>query len=194
MSKFIFLDKKKKYINLSSAELTQRVVKAKKTDLVILESCKHTSQAVADFSYQYVAMVIIFRRSPAGSIHSIRAGEQSQNPFVFNKILSQPYQWKSYLRCLLGARRRPISACASMQSITKICLYNFYPIKPYFYLVNLGFTGVYMILLISAQKHRLWVLVRTASSRNMKIIRIFHLIFFFFFFFFLWGKIFSIFE
>ena len=27
-------------------------------------------------------------------------------------------------------------------------------------------TGVYIIFLISAQKHRLWVLVRTASSRR----------------------------
>ena len=30
-------------------------------------------------------------------------------------------------------------------------------------MVKLGFTGVYIIFLISAQKHSLWVLVRTAS-------------------------------
>ena len=60
------------------------------------------------------------------------------------------------------------------------------PLKPYFYIVKLGFTGVYIIFLISAQKHGLWVLVRTASarrflrvptiyvlSRNMKNIRVF---------------------
>ena len=47
--------------------------------------------------------------------------------------------------------------------ITKTCLYNFDPLKPHFYIVKLGFTGVYIIFLISAQKHRLWVLVRTAS-------------------------------
>ena len=46
--------------------------------------------------------------------------------------------------------------------ITKTCLYNFDPLKPHFYIVNLGFTGVYIIFLIPAQKHRLWVLVRTA--------------------------------
>ena len=39
--------------------------------------------------------------------------------------------------------------------ITKTCLYNVYPLKPHFYIVKLGFTGVYVILLISAQKHRL---------------------------------------
>ena len=49
-------------------------------------------------------------------------------------------------------------------SITKTYLYNFDPLKPHFYVVKLGFTGVYTISLISAQKHRLWVLVRTASQ------------------------------
>ena len=53
-------------------------------------------------------------------------------------------------------------------NITKTCLYNFDPLKPHFYIVKLGFTGVYIIFLISAQKHRLWVLVRTASPRRFK--------------------------
>ena len=34
---------------------------------------------------------------------------------------------------------------------------------PNFYIVKLGFTGVYIIFLISAQKHRLWALVRAVS-------------------------------
>ena len=66
-------------------------------------------------------------------------------------------------------------------SITKTYRYNFDPLKPHFYIVKLGFTGVYIIFVISAQKHRLWVLVRTASiptiyvlSRKMKNIRIFY--------------------
>ena len=50
--------------------------------------------------------------------------------------------------------------------ITKTRLYNFDPLKPHFYIVKLGFTGVYIIFLISAKKHRLWVLVRTASTRR----------------------------
>ena len=45
--------------------------------------------------------------------------------------------------------------------ITKTCLYISDPLKPHFYIVKLGFTGI--IFLISVQKHRLWVLVRTAS-------------------------------
>ena len=72
--------------------------------------------------------------------------------------------------------------------ITKTYLYNFDPLKAYFYIVKLGFIGVYIIFLISDQKHRLWVLVRTAwprrflrvptiyvLSRNMKNIRVFYL-------------------
>ena len=43
-----------------------------------------------------------------------------------------------------------------MNFITKTCLYNFDPLKPHFYIVKLGFTGVYIIFLISAQKHKLW--------------------------------------
>ena len=35
--------------------------------------------------------------------------------------------------------------------ITKTYLYNFDPLKPHFYIVKLGFTGVYIIFLISAQ-------------------------------------------
>ena len=35
--------------------------------------------------------------------------------------------------------------------ITKTCLYNFEPLKPYFYIVKLGFTGVYIIIYISAK-------------------------------------------
>ena len=36
-------------------------------------------------------------------------------------------------------------------------------IQRHFYILKLGFTWVCIIFLISAQKHRLWVLVRTAS-------------------------------
>ena len=75
----------------------------------------------------------------------------------------------------------------SAQFITKTCLYNFDPLKLHFYIVKLGFTGVYISFLISVKKHKLWVRVRTASprrfkqvstiyvlSRNMKNIRIFY--------------------
>ena len=59
-----------------------------------------------------------------------------------------------------------LDACLSMSvfgtivvlfvAITKTCLYNFDPLKPHFYIVKLGFTGVYIIFFISARRHRLW--------------------------------------
>ena len=55
--------------------------------------------------------------------------------------------------------------------ITKTRLNSFDPLKPHFYIVKLGFTGVYIIFLISAQKHRLWVLVRTASPKTVVLVR-----------------------
>ena len=69
-------------------------------------------------------------------------------------------QWQQRLVCF--ARYAFLS---DYHTITKTRLYNSDPFKPHFYVVKLGFTGVYIIFLISAQKHRLWVLVRTASSR-----------------------------
>ena len=39
----------------------------------------------------------------------------------------------------------------SVLDITKTRLYNFDPFKPHFYIVKLGFTGFYTILLISDQ-------------------------------------------
>ena len=40
--------------------------------------------------------------------------------------------------------------CLSKYFITKTYLYNFNPLKPNFYIVKLGFKGVYIIFLISA--------------------------------------------
>ena len=43
--------------------------------------------------------------------------------------------------------------CLSITSIIpKTCLYNIVPLKPHFYIVKLGFTGVCIISLISVQK------------------------------------------
>ena len=91
-------------------------------------------------------------------------------------------------RAYFGSKQFISFKSSPIINITKTCLYNFDPLKPHFYIVKLGFTGVYIIFLISCQKHRLWVLVRTASSRrfkwvptiyflsrNMKNIRIFDL-------------------
>ena len=50
---------------------------------------------------------------------------------------------------------KPWFYIGSINLQTKTCLYNFDPLKPHFYIVKLGFAGVYIIFLISVQKHRL---------------------------------------
>ena len=56
--------------------------------------------------------------------------------------------WEHYkLKYIINAGQNT----ASISIITKTCLYNFDPLKPHFYIVKLGFTGVYFIFLISAQ-------------------------------------------
>ena len=82
-----------------------------------------------------------------------------------------------------------------MKNITKTYLYNFDPLKPHFYIVKLRLTGVYIIFLISAQKHRLWVLGEAVltSAHNLcfeqKYENYQNFSFEFFFFFFLVVKI-----
>ena len=39
----------------------------------------------------------------------------------------------------------------ALSFITKTCLYNVDPLQPHFYIAKLGFTGVYINFLISAQ-------------------------------------------
>ena len=45
----------------------------------------------------------------------------------------------------------PRTDFSSTPHITKTYLYNFDPLKPHVYIVKLGFTGVYIIFLISAK-------------------------------------------
>ena len=66
--------------------------------------------------------------------------------------------------------------------ITITCLYKFDPLKPHFYIVKLGFTGVYVISLISYS-----YFLFSPSTHNLCV-------FCFFLFFFFGGKSFSIFE
>ena len=60
----------------------------------------------------------------------------------------------------------------SKQSITKTCLYNIDPFKPQFYIVKLGFTGVYISFPISAQNIDCGYSLEP-PRRNMKNIRVF---------------------
>ena len=73
-----------------------------------------------------------------------------------------------FLPCMLSVNEEPaVNTPSKHTSTTKPYLYNFDPLNPHFNIVKLGFTGVYIIFLISAQKHRLWILVRTAYPQSM---------------------------
>ena len=61
--------------------------------------------------------------------------------------------------------KKKASYCETSRKHTYI-VYNFDPLKPHLYIVKLGFTGVYIIFLISAQKYRLWVLVKTTLLKR----------------------------
>ena len=56
-----------------------------------------------------------------------------------------------------------------MEVITKTYLYNFDPLKHHFYIAKLGLTGVYIILNISAQKHRLWYWLEAVLTRTYNL-------------------------
>ena len=53
--------------------------------------------------------------------------------------------------CFAEEVRLDMSCELSAKYIKKTYLYKFDPLKPHFYIVKLGFTGVYIIFLISAQ-------------------------------------------
>ena len=57
---------------------------------------------------------------------------------------------------------RKENACQHQENMSQQCLPP--PLIPDFDIAKLGYAGVYLIFLIFAPKHRLWVLVRTASA------------------------------
>ena len=58
-----------------------------------------------------------------------------------------------------------MSVCVIFAVIRKTCPCSGYPLKPHFYILTGVCRGI-PIFLIFALKHRLWVLVRTASPRR----------------------------
>ena len=55
--------------------------------------------------------------------------------------------------------------------IRKTCPCNVYPLEPHFYTTKNGVCRGIPNFLIFAPKHRLWVLVRTASTRRFQLAR-----------------------
>ena len=73
-----------------------------------------------------------------------------------NTLLRTSWERRPGCACLFSGPLKRHRMCSidwsgNMQFITKTCLYNFDALKPHFYIVKLGFIGVYIIFLISAQ-------------------------------------------
>ena len=60
----------------------------------------------------------------------------------------------------------------AIRNITKTCLYNFDPLKPHFYIVKLGFKGVYNIFLISALTVRIGMLFHSSINAFLSCARV----------------------
>ena len=94
------------------------------------------------------------------SLEAPRRGASNEYPqHMFSWRNKRKYQYNS-------VENEPNIWSYAYFSIRKTCLYHFDPLKPHFYIVKLGFTGVYIIFLIFDQKHKFWVLVRTATPRR----------------------------
>ena len=92
-------------------------------------------------------------------------------------------QWETRLTDFPARAVEPRAGISCrLSSITKTCLYNFDPLKPHFYIIKLGFTGVYIIFLISSQNIDYGYLLEPPRrvptvyvlSRNIKNIRDFY--------------------
>ena len=123
---------------------------------------------VAAFSFSYKRHLLSISEQTVGN--KIRQSRQYLN--VLQKILKSDKNnqlWTiflslnhSFLEDISRYCSEVIENAIKRQTITKTCLYNFDPLKRHFYIVKLGFTGVYIFFSYFARKHRLWV-VRTAS-------------------------------
>ena len=128
--------------------------------------------------------------------------------FIFQPVrLLDPVYWYKFTHWMINStgpdQLASLEAIWSESTITRTYLYYFDPLKPHFYIVKLGFTGVCFIFLISAQNidcgYSLEPPRRGGSNEYpqsmfwaeiRKNIRIFFLKIFFF----LGDKIFSMFE
>ena len=130
----------------------------------------------SEYSAEYSHKVVNFLwAAPCENVSSdIYKQQRPRSSLSTNRIIGyyRMFQWRAKTRMIRFACAQwsecTFCACPKARfalSVTRIIyilktyLYNFDPLKPHFYIVKLGFTGVYIIFLISARKHRLWELV-----------------------------------
>ena len=139
---------KRRIIRLSFAELAQIVVKV--NVIVDVGLISYVRFFVVGLVF-HLPIFDVFTVTTVGAI----SGDDKRMIFVLFSPENRNRLWPFNLH----ERAQPIFWEASWKQAYIILT----PLNPTFIWKKLGFTGVYIIFLISAQKHRLWVLVRTAS-------------------------------
>ena len=97
-----------------------------------------------------------------GEVHPVWDSAENSLIDVITRILTGT--------CLLQANIHRFTDSVSIARVQPAdiritCPCDLYPFTPRFYIVKLGCTGVYILVIFSI-KHRLWVLIRTASMRR----------------------------
>ena len=98
-----------------------------------------------------LARNIALKSDPAANSKNVSSLRKGPLPYQWNIIIKHTQSQILGLDNVQGSmailgqkKRKPV--------IRKPCLYNFDPVKPHFYIVKLGLTGVYIIFVIFAQK------------------------------------------
>ena len=127
---------------------------------------EHFNAWHAGSKFQQTTFWNIFHRKQALTLRATRLNSTETICMKFQSVSDKYPEFVCWIVHRIVKVNTLLYPSLHLMTITKTRLYNFDPLKPHFYIVKLGFTGVYIIFLISAQKHRLWVLVRTASTRR----------------------------
>ena len=83
---------------------------------------------------------------------SFRKTQSKLNKLTDNKIKQRLFQKSRGCNSKINEVLKILRNQPSQPYITKTCLYNSDSLKPHFYIVKLGFTGVNIIFLISVKK------------------------------------------
>ena len=118
----------------------------RKTSTII--SCAHSYIISADLSLPWFPKC--YYRKPI-ALMTLEKFEQT----LVQRVIQNYFIYKnSYINIFAYSYEKPLSqrSGAMLKQIpSRKHLYKFNPLKPHFYIVKLGFTGVYIIFLISAR-------------------------------------------
>ena len=95
---------------------------------------------------------------------------QNRGPLdIQKKNQKQKIADSNWLSLFMNTENIKHSLCSTPSTSRKHSCIILTPLKPHFYIVKLGFTGVYIIFLISAQKHRLLYSLEAVLTSTHKL-------------------------